>query len=237
MTKVEQQQQQQQRQQDQQQEEEIDLKSFRAKLEQNLERSNSCSYIVVNLDDYFKQQRIKKFMDLKKKTEASNFLQSYKNADVMALSKQVVSHQKSPVSAAGGDVENEFACQVENAMGDLSMADAQHPMMNMNKVDEYGSDHGRCDVHNHNNNDNNNNGSIDASILDNGPEEEKLQHKHIDIDETKTAVLCKRMEKEVEQKVATDDISMSISTYKHLLAPPPKRNYRKLFLSSCWCSD
>lgn len=183
------------------------MKSFRAKLEQNT------SQIVVNLDDHFKQQRIKKLLDLKKKTEATNFLQSYKNAD-LTVSKQFLS----PVSAAMG---KGFVFQRKEGR----IAPSRTVKVNVQQTtqrSESCSDHGDNDI--------SYNGCIaNVSIDDKGLEEEELHDGNVD--ETKN--FLKKMEDPKEHNLI-DDISI-IPSYKHLLVTP-ERNYLKVFFS-CWCGD
>lgn len=192
---------------EEQQDEEFDLKSFRAKLEQNT------SQIVVNLDDHFKQQRIKKLLDLKKKTEAANFLQSYKNAD-LTVSKQFLS----PVSAAMG---KGFAFQRKEGRIAPSRTDNVNVQQTTQRSESCSDDGDHADV--------SYNACIEVGIDDKGLEEEELHDGNVD--ETKN--FLKKMEEAKEHNLI-DDISV-IPSYKHLLVTP-ERNYLKVFFS-CWCGD
>ena len=57
------------------QSEQFDVSAFRAMLEQKSEKTSE--KVVVNLDDYYRQQRDKKRQDLKKKSEAATYMRSY----------------------------------------------------------------------------------------------------------------------------------------------------------------
>jgi len=224
--------------QQEQNQEEFDFKSFRAKLEQNVDIS-STSHIVVNLDDHFKQQKIKKLMDMQKKMEAANFLQSYKNSD-LTVSKQVIKHiSVAPAAAAGNDSVTYHLREKGNC--DLSTIDSQQTRkMSESCVDDSGITDddihekgleeeiidGTKDLVENNVTDdisNSNHGGIFCdSTHDKGLNEELLDVK---IDGTNHLV----------DNELTGDVSSCIPFSENLLVPP-KKNYPKMLLS-CWCSD
>ena len=212
-------------------EEEFNLQLFRAKLERNVEVSTS-HHVVVNLDEYFKQQRIKKLMDVQKKNEAATFLQSYKHVDLTVAKPSHGRKSVSPVKdveemgvvALGSkeDEENVYAQLDSTAEKDNQKIYAIMEEKQSMERNKSCNDHGKCfDIGD------NHVGSIEQGICDKNMSSEETIDADADTDYNQEE---KHRKKKHQQYI--HDMSL-IPSDKHLLVPP-ERNYKKLF-QSCWC--